>query len=105
MPSAGFLVISLVATLLVIAPGTVLFFRGWRSGKVGRVFTFFALLLLLVLGGFAFTYPETTDVESRVFAVYLACGLVVYPGVALYVCIQAIAGFLKERRTIVRDAL
>lgn len=97
MPSSGFLIIAFTAAILVVVPSVVFFARGWRSGFLGRVFSVFALLVLVVLGWSAFTDPESPDFESRTFVLFVVWGAILYSGVGVYLCVKTVSGFLKRR--------
>ena len=98
MPSAGFLVVSLLATMFVIVPSALLFAYGWRSGNIGRFFAVSALLLLVAFGWLAFTDPEHPDFESRAFSLFVLSGFVVYLGGAMFPRATVTIGLLKKLR-------
>jgi hypothetical protein len=98
MPSAGFLVISFVAVLVVIAPSAVLAARGWGSGNISRISTLLAVLLLGLVSWVSFTDPDVLDFESRAVMVFAVWGSVLYLGFAVYGCVKAVLIFYKRRR-------
>ena len=97
MPSAGFLVISFIATILVAIPSAVFFIYGWRSSKLGRAFSLLAVTLFAVLAWATFTDPETPDFESKAVTLYGVWCFILYLGTAIYVGIRAVAHFIKRR--------
>lgn len=99
MPSAGFLIIAFIALMLVIVPSALLFARGSRFGLLGRVSSVLSLLLLVVLGWFAFTDPESPDFESRAFVLFVVWGTILYSGAGVYFCVTVVYGLLKRRQT------
>ncbi len=99
MPSAGFLVITFIAALLIVAPSVVFSVHGWRSGSLGRAITIAALVLFCFMAWSAFTDPEASDFEPRAFSLYVTWGVTLYLGVALYACIWAIRGFFRKWHT------
>jgi magnesium-transporting ATPase (P-type) len=99
MPSAGFVVITFIAALLVIAPSVVLVLRGWRSNWLGRGITLAALALLVFLTWSAFNDTEAVDFESRAFSLYVMWGFTLYVGVAVYACVWVVRGFVKREHT------
>lgn len=99
MPSAGFLVISLIATMLVIVPSLFFFAHGWRAGKLGRVFALLTLVIIIAFGWAAFTDPEVSNFEENAVILYAIWGITLYLDMAVYASIRGISGILKRRQT------
>lgn len=99
MPSAGFIVITIVATMLVIVPSVAFFLHGLRSGTIGRIISLLAFALLLLFGWAAFTDPEVADFESRAFFLYVTWGFTLYSGVTLYILFWLVRSFLRRRHS------
>lgn len=100
MPSSGFLVITFMATLAIIAPSVALSLRGWQSSRLGRAITLFALAMLAIFAWSAFTDPELPDFEARAFSLYVVWGFVLYVSGAVYACVWLVGGLVKTRRGI-----
>jgi len=97
MLSAGFLVISFVATIFIVLPGIVFFAYGWRSGNLSRAFALVALAIFVAIAWAAFTDTETPDFESKAVTLYGVWAVIFYLGTAVYLGIRAIAHFIKRR--------
>lgn len=97
MPSAGFLIITFTAALLVAGPSVVCLVRGWRSGTLGRALSVLSLLLLIALGWSAFTDFDTPDFEVRAVEFIAVWGLIFYLNVCIYSCVRVVSGFIKRR--------
>jgi len=98
MPSAGFLVISIVAILLVIVPSVVLVVRIWCAWNNGKIVATLVSMLFVAFGWVVFIDSETADFESRAFSFYVICGFILYAYVALYAFFRLISGFLNRRK-------
>lgn len=96
MPSAGFFVISFIAIILVVIPSAIYFIYGWRSSKLGRVFSLLAVTFFAALVWTSFTDPETPDFESKAITLYGVWAVILYLGAAVYLAIRAIAHFIKR---------
>lgn len=98
MLSAGFIVISLFAVLVIIVPSAIVIGYGWRCGSLGRLIALVAFVLFLYSCWIAFTDPESPDFESRAFSLYVVWGCIFYSGAVLYGCIRAVSAFLDKRK-------
>lgn len=98
MPSLGFLVISFVASLLVLVPSAILFVSGWRTEKYQRALSCVALAAFLFFAWASFTDAEAPDFETRAFSLYLTWGVALYFGVAVFASFKAISRLSKRLR-------
>lgn len=98
MPTAGFIVITFIETILVIVPSLVLFLLGMRKGRFSRSISLIAVVMLLLMGWSAVTDPENADFESGAAVFYGIWGLTLYLGLATYGCFWFIRGIFKRWR-------
>lgn len=98
MPTAGFIVITFIVTMLVIIPSLVFFLLGMRTGKFSRSISLIAVVILLLVGWGFFTDPENTDFESSAAIFYVVWGATLYLGVAVYGGFWLIRGIFKKWR-------
>ena len=98
MPSLGLFVLSVVALLLVVVPSAVVFAAGLRAGVLARAFSWLAFVAVLFITWAAFTDPEILDFESRTFALYLAWGVALYLGIAVFLGIKFLTRLGRELR-------
>jgi membrane protease YdiL (CAAX protease family) len=98
MPSAGFIVLTIIAIMLIIVPSILIFTHGWRSGKISRVLSILAFLLLIIISWLSFTDNETPGFEARAFNIYVVWGVTLYVGVLMYGCLKIVQSFVKRKR-------
>ena len=81
---------------MVVIPSFIFFIYGWRSRKLGRVFSLLAVTFFAALVWTSFSDPETPDFESKAVTLYAVWAVILYLGTAVYLAIQAIAHFTKR---------